>query len=139
MAQPVRLQLSRRAGFKLQEHSRATNGLPAVKVTRPGLWGNPWPIAEAKAHLDYVISGRNLDEAIEDVAPVRDPAALSIQWFRLWITGTASQGRWLPPTQGMIVERLAGKNLACWCKPGAPCHADVLLELANRPICEAVD
>jgi hypothetical protein len=27
---------------------------------------------------------------------------------------------------------LRGKNLACWCKPGAPCHADVLLELANR-------
>lgn len=26
---------------------------------------------------------------------------------------------------------LRGKNLACWCKPGAPCHADVLLELAN--------
>ena len=26
---------------------------------------------------------------------------------------------------------LRGKNLACWCKPGQPCHADVLLELAN--------
>lgn len=24
------------------------------------------------------------------------------------------------------------ENLACWCKPGAPCHADVLLEIANR-------
>lgn len=30
---------------------------------------------------------------------------------------------------------LFGKNLACWCKAGAPCHADVLLELANRPVC----
>ena len=27
---------------------------------------------------------------------------------------------------------LAGKNLACWCKPGEPCHADVLLEIANQ-------
>jgi hypothetical protein len=26
---------------------------------------------------------------------------------------------------------LRGKNLACWCEPGKPCHADVLLELAN--------
>jgi hypothetical protein len=26
---------------------------------------------------------------------------------------------------------LRGKNLACWCKLGEPCHADVLLELAN--------
>lgn len=27
---------------------------------------------------------------------------------------------------------IRGKNLACWCKPGDPCHADVLLEFANR-------
>ena len=31
------------------------------------------------------------------------------------------------------VAELRGKNLACWCRPGAPCHADVLLELANAP------
>lgn len=30
------------------------------------------------------------------------------------------------------VATLRGKNLACWCKLGAPCHADVLLELANK-------
>ena len=27
---------------------------------------------------------------------------------------------------------LAGKNLACWCPLDQPCHADVLLEIANR-------
>jgi hypothetical protein len=32
---------------------------------------------------------------------------------------------------GQHVHELRGKNLACWCKPGEPCHADVLLELAN--------
>ena len=26
---------------------------------------------------------------------------------------------------------LRGKNLACWCALDQPCHADVLLELAN--------
>ena len=26
---------------------------------------------------------------------------------------------------------LRGKNLACWCKLGTPCHAEVLLEIAN--------
>jgi hypothetical protein len=26
---------------------------------------------------------------------------------------------------------LAGRDLACWCPPGLPCHADVLLELVN--------
>ena len=25
------------------------------------------------------------------------------------------------------LPELRGKNLACWCKPGHPCHADVLL------------
>jgi hypothetical protein len=29
-------------------------------------------------------------------------------------------------------SELAGRDLACWCKPGEPCHADVLLELVNR-------
>ena len=26
---------------------------------------------------------------------------------------------------------LAGRDLACWCKPGDPCHADILLAVAN--------
>jgi hypothetical protein len=34
-----------------------------------------------------------------------------------------------------LVERarreLAGKDLACWCPIGQPCHADVLLEIVN--------
>ena len=33
-----------------------------------------------------------------------------------------------------VQRELRGKNLACWCRIGSPCHADVLLELANRPI-----
>lgn len=31
------------------------------------------------------------------------------------------------------VTPLRGKNLACYCKPDALCHADILLELANAP------
>jgi hypothetical protein len=30
-----------------------------------------------------------------------------------------------------VFEALRGKNLACWCSLDQPCHADVLLELAN--------
>ncbi|MEO0955772.1 MAG: DUF4326 domain-containing protein [Pseudomonadota bacterium] len=30
------------------------------------------------------------------------------------------------------VHELKGKDLACWCSPGSPCHADVLLKYANR-------
>lgn len=30
------------------------------------------------------------------------------------------------------LHELRGKNLACWCPLNQPCHADVLLKLANR-------
>lgn len=43
-----------------------------------------------------------------------------------------------PPTLGQIRSHLAGRNLACWCEIGAPCHADVLLRLANVPRCDEV-
>src|ERR1043166_5232426 len=29
------------------------------------------------------------------------------------------------------LRTLRGKNLACWCRPGEPCHAEVLLRLVN--------
>jgi hypothetical protein len=34
--------------------------------------------------------------------------------------------------QALARHELAGKNLACWCKPGTPCHADVLIKVANE-------
>jgi Domain of unknown function (DUF4326) len=38
--------------------------------------------------------------------------------------------------EGFDVARLerdlSGKDLACWCPLDQPCHADVLLELANQ-------
>lgn len=114
-AQPVRLQLSRRKGFDLQALSHATNGLPAVNVARPSRWGNPCRIGLYK---DY-----------GPVEAVRD--------FKLWLARDLSvrsfenvYGR--PPTEAAIIAALRGRNLACWCKPGTPCHADVLLEIANR-------
>lgn len=43
-------------------------------------------------------------------------------------------------TRTAVAKRLPdlrGKNLACWCPlDGKPCHADVLLELANRDLSE---
>lgn len=31
-----------------------------------------------------------------------------------------------------IKKHLRGKNLACWCPLDKPCHADVLLKIANQ-------
>lgn len=33
--------------------------------------------------------------------------------------------------EGLDVSELRGRDLICWCSP-EPCHADVLLEVANR-------
>ena len=35
-------------------------------------------------------------------------------------------------TGALNPKELKGKNLSCWCRLDRKCHADVLLELANR-------
>jgi hypothetical protein len=37
----------------------------------------------------------------------------------------------LPVTVDDVRRELAGKDLCCYCAPHLPCHADVLLEIAN--------
>ncbi len=34
------------------------------------------------------------------------------------------------------IAELCGKDLVCFCQLDQPCHADVLLKLANAPIAE---
>lgn len=41
-----------------------------------------------------------------------------------------AEARWYP-TDAQIRAELAGRDLACWCPLDQPCHADVLLEIAN--------
>lgn len=119
-ARPVRLQLSRKKGFDLQAHSRAVNGLPAVNVARPSRWGNPYK--------EGVTPGNYASWFRADVA--REMASPQPTEDHPWSRHLHAIGR--------DVRQLAGRNLACWCALDAPCHADVLLELANGPSCEAL-
>lgn len=120
MTRPVRLRLSRAKGFNLQEHSRATNGLEAVKVDRSTKWGNPFKVGRPCAFT----GGR----------PVQD------------LRHSARLYQAIAPNNEALVKaaqnELRGKNLACWCEISQYdkwlCHADVLLEIANRPTCERV-
>lgn len=96
---PVRLQLSRRKGFKLV----SPNGLPVVKVDRTTKWGNPYKVKDFKSVQDCIACFR----------------------YRM------ESNRWTWPNKWQIREELCGKNLACWCRLNQPCHADVLLEIAN--------
>lgn len=115
---PQRMQLSRKAGFNLQAASVALNGLPAKRITRPGPWGNPFTI-------DETASAYSLDA---DAAQAK-----AVELCGLWLRGKLDKSRSPgdPPSRDAIRAELAGHNLACWCKPGTPCHADVLIELAN--------
>jgi hypothetical protein len=73
-----------------------------LKVDRTTRWGNPFIVG---------VDG----DAGECVALYRPYAA----------EGLPGLG------QGYDPKQLRGKNLACWCPLDQPCHADVLLELAN--------
>lgn len=79
----------------------------AVVVDRTSKWGNPY-------------AARDLGDC--------EPALL-VALYRDWLRSDDAKAirlrRQLPA--------LRGKNLLCWCRLDAPCHADVLLELANRP------
>lgn len=107
---PQRIQLRRTKGWRLPEG--------AVSVARPTKWGNPFWIGSNRC------SGRGQTYAEERVTD----AETSVRFFREMLSITPRNY----PTQAEIVAELRGRDLACWCKPGAPCHADVLLELANR-------
>lgn len=110
MTRPVRLQLSRKARFNLQRVSVALNGLPARSVARPGKFGNRYVVRR--------------DELTAERAVLQFIRALK----------AAAEGRPCPDWARRIyasLDEIRGHNLACWCRPGARCHADVLLELAN--------
>lgn len=39
---------------------------------------------------------------------------------------------WVEPQADTVRAELGGRDLCCWCPLDRPCHADVLLELANN-------
>ncbi len=80
------------------------NGLPVVCVTRGTRFGNP-----------YKLDGG---------ATANDRRAAVAAFRRELLAGG------LPFTVDDVKRELRGKNLACYCKE-SPCHADVLLEVAN--------
>ena len=112
---PQRLQLSRRRGFRLQAASLALNGLPAVNVARPSRWGNPWKVAKRLPAMLGMGEVEDRDEA------VRRYSANLEGWTLHGMTFIEA-----------VRRELRGKNLACFCPPDQPCHADVLLRIANE-------
>lgn len=102
MRKPHRIQLRRTKDWRLPPNT--------VVVSRPSKWGNPFRIGG---------SGINT-------------AAVAVHEFeRFWKRRLRkctpnTRYRWRRE-----LREIRGKNLACWCPLDQPCHADVLLEIAN--------
>jgi len=77
----------------------------AVYVGRPTKWGNPYKITHGSG-----IQKLDRQSAVES--------------YRGWLEIMLAQ-------DPHFLDELKGKDLVCWCAP-LPCHADILLELANK-------
>jgi len=124
-AVPTRIQRSRIKGWRLPPNT--------VCVTRPSKWGNPFTIRKRRGKFE-VLSTLQSDIDIEGcccvvvaVCSTREDAA--IEAVGLFSIAALCEELQVHPWE--IREQLRGKNLACWCPIGSPCHADVLLEIAN--------
>ena len=114
---PIRVQLSRKKGWRMPENT--------VKVSRPTAGGNPFVIGGWFKRFSN--GWMRAMEGFQDGTYVRiSDAREAVEWFE-WYTTT-----WNPMVKAEKLKGLAGKNLACWCALDQPCHADVLLELANH-------
>lgn len=116
---PHRVQLSRKRGWKMPPDT--------VKVDRSTKWGNPFVTVRG-------MNGREPMSPKMAVFSFRRVIEQTGGWFPVPLPWPAGKIPAMDPTTVEDVRReLAGKNLACWCALSEPCHADVLLELANAP------
>lgn len=101
-----RIQLKRTKGWRMPQG--------AVIVDRRTMWGNPFKPGQRLTAFPW----RELADKVRDHAH-------AVELFESYARITSGY-------DVLVQEKLRGKDLACWCAIGDPCHADVLLEIANR-------
>lgn len=104
----------------------------AVYVGRGSAWGNPYRVVECGKFTDdgsIAWAGRHDWELNYPHHRTREEAATrAVEGFKDWLlNGTSDKAKYARER----LSWLRGKDLACWCASGQPCHADVLLKLAN--------
>jgi hypothetical protein len=88
-----------------------------VYVGRGADWGNPYRIGDPVSIYTPSVITEGTDYLYAPVI-TREIAVLL---FQVWISDRL---------ESQIRSELAGKDLACWCPLGEPCHVDVLLRIA---------
>jgi hypothetical protein len=106
---PQRIQLRRTKGWRMPAGT--------VKVDRSTKWGNPERALDRSA-AERLDAYRWFERHLRERRASGSAAAFIAQHVRY-------------PSDTEIRAELAGRDLACWCRPDQPCHADVLLEIAN--------
>ncbi len=120
MTAPKRIQRRRTKGWRMPED--------AVYVGRPSGFGNPYRVGGFYILGDMfafpIPTARSVEGDIGHGLRVQQcrTAEQAVVWFQAWALHAFGPAE---------LRRLQGKNLACWCHTEQPCHADVLLELAN--------
>ncbi|TDH57531.1 DUF4326 domain-containing protein [Mycobacterium eburneum] len=112
---PERIQLRRTKGWR--------KPAGAIVVARPGKWGNPFTV-DGAIETGYATTEADAREFVVDVFRDWLTRGQQSDW---WFLNGAGQHAWMTAHLG----DLRGRDLACWCPLDRPCHADVLLELAN--------
>lgn len=108
---PIRIQRKRTKGWRMPENT--------VYVGRPSRWGNPFRVGEMWGRRRMEPGGGE-----KSCGPISD----NNEAVRLFKRFTARKTQY----QIHAAQHLRGKNLACWCLIGSPCHADILLKIANE-------
>jgi hypothetical protein len=120
---PERIQRRRTKGWRLPEG--------AVIVDRSTRWGNPIELADVAGQFPSLSDRQVARLVVRDFEILAKRGSLSFPNWR-FLGGRRGPVAWTYPPVDEIRAELSGKDLACWCPPGHPCHADVLLAIAAR-------
>lgn len=118
MSEPKRIQLRRTKGWRKPER--------AIVVARPSKWGNWYRVTKVNG---VWCVGFESDPCISGWSDRADAIAVAVRWFRQDLETAET---YHPGVLAHDLADLRGHDLACWCPLDQPCHADVLLELANQ-------
>lgn len=122
MSTPKRIQRKRTKGWRMPDG--------AVYVGRPTRWGNPFAVGEIAQHWHRATTHPYAFYIDRHMVVQSDQATRLFRRIVLEPSDHQFVGH-KAPTANEISAELAGRDLACWCRIDQPCHADVLLEIAN--------
>lgn len=114
---PERIQRKRTKGWRKPEG--------AVYVGRGSAWGNPYRVVPQTKNGPFDVY--NDEWCCGQTTGMESARRMAVRKY----TAARENHHHNMPDTATIREQLAGKDLMCWCPLDQPCHADVLLEIAN--------